>query len=201
MYSPIPEAWARSYLDPELSRSTLVLANGAGALVGIGFYLRQLDAWPVYAWPMLIDSPLGLALVGASLLTLLPFASTREYPAKPSLDLLNTFAFVYALKYGVWTAVALNLQFSLYFPEAWSYFGILFTHLAMVAEAFLLPYYGRTNRWALGVAAAWLLVNDALDYGVGLHPHLRGPAGVLPYVTVALTVGAVALAAYCFDRA
>ena len=54
---------------------------------------------------------------------------------------------------------------------------------------------------ALGVSLLLLLVNDLVDYGLGYHPPLRyEPEVVLPLVTVGLSVGVVALAAWQFDR-
>ena len=88
-------------------------------------------------------------------------------------DVVDTLAFVSLVKYGAWTAVAVNYFFGAYFPAPWAYFGILFTHLVMVGEAFLLPYYARTSKPALAVALAWLLVNDVADYWFGLAPRLR----------------------------
>jgi hypothetical protein len=46
-----------------------------------------------------------------------------------------------------------------------------------------------------------LLANDIVDYGFGFYPPLRyEPSIVVPTLTVALSVGVVALAAWQFDR-
>jgi uncharacterized membrane protein YpjA len=121
------------------------------------------------------------------------------------LAYLHTLAFVWLVKYGLWTAVALSLRPDLYvgFSGAalWDYWGIVFTHLGFVVEAFLIPHYGRTTRGALAFALVASIVNDVFDYGLGYHPPLRYEPGlVLVVATLALSVLSVALAARYFDR-
>jgi len=198
----IPERIAAPYLDVEASRFVLLLVNVGGVIIGLNFYLPQLPANStrfLFEFPLIIDSPLSLFWMIASLLTLWT-VGRRYYPSSPFLDALNTVAFASMVKYGVWTAFTLNYFVAYYGPK--DYFGILFYHLLMVAEAFLLPYYGRTSRFALGVTLVWFAANDVADYGFGLYPHL--PAGVsgpgpLVWVTPLLSVLTVALAWYCLD--
>ncbi|MFB6136281.1 MAG: DUF1405 domain-containing protein [Halobacteriaceae archaeon] len=202
MRTLVPERVARRYLEFEPSLWLLVAANALGILVGLNFYLDQmLQVREVLVWPLLMDSPLAMALLTASLLTFAPVGRFDAYPDSPFLAVLNTVAFASLVKYGLWTALTLNLFFGAYFPAPWAYFGILFTHLVMVGEAFLLPFYARTSRLALGVTALWLVANDVADYGFGLYPHLEvsGP-GPLAWLTPLLTVLSVGLAAYCLDR-
>ena len=153
-----------------------------------------------------------------SLTTLLPHLGkpVRETPLNRPLAYLHTLAFVWLVKYAVWTFLALNLRFSLYFPEVWAYFGILLTHLAFVGEAFLVPHYGATTRGALAFALGALLANDFVDYWLSptlgcvlgapegrcdLYPPLRyDPGLVLPLATVGLSLASVALAAVVFNR-
>ncbi|MFB6078652.1 MAG: DUF1405 domain-containing protein [Halarchaeum sp.] len=199
MRTPIPERIAAPYLDFEVSRFLLLVVNAVGILVGLNFYLPQMRETLVLVWPLVIDSPLSLFWMTASLLTLWGVGRHR-YPASPFLDTLTTVAFASMVKYGVWTAFTLNYYFALYYPDVWSYWGILFTHLVMVGEAFLLPYYGRTSKFALAVTALWFAANDVADYAFGLYPHLRASSpGPLPWVTPLLSLGALALAWYCLD--
>lgn len=196
MRSPVPSRIARRYLTHQSARALLILANAVGIFVGLNFYLEQLRETSLAAWPFVMDSPIALALMSASLLTLAPLRTLEEYPDSLFLEILNTLAFVSLVKYAAWTAMVLHLFFSLYYPDVWSYFGILLTHLMMLFEAFLLPHVARTSRPALAVAAAWLIANDAADYLLGYHPHLRADQlGPVPYLTVGLTVASVALAA------
>ena len=200
--NPIPRRYAREYLERAPSLVWLLLTNLLAVLVGVDYYVRTMPEVSPLLWPFYVDSPTALLLAALSLATLLPNLGWRLDDAPHNLPLayLHTFAFVWLVKYGLWTAVALNLRFELYYPEIWNYWGILITHLGFVLEALLIPRYARTTRGALLAALAALLVNDLIDYGFGLHPPLRYPPGlVLPAITVGLSVGAVALAWALFD--
>jgi len=204
MRTVVPERVAAVYLDGEGSRAILLAANALAILVGLRFYVQgdQLVENSAVVWPVIVDSPLAVAWMTASLLVLSGAGGRAAYRHTWFHDLLDTLAFVSLVKYGLWTVVAVNYQFGAYFPAPWAYFGIAFTHLVMVGEAFLLPYYARTSKPALGVALAWLLVNDVADYGFGLAPRLRGDElGFIPEITVGLTFLSVGLAWYAMDGA
>jgi uncharacterized membrane protein YpjA len=202
--------YAEHYLGNAPSLSTLLVANGAAFLVGVSFYVHSdpsLAALPTFLYPLFGDSPTAIALATLSLATLLPNLGNRvrDAPTNVPLAYLHTFAFVWLVKYGLWTVVALNLRPGLYVgfggAALWDYWGIMLTHLLFVVEAFAIPYYGRTTRRALAAALAALLANDAFDYALGYHPPLRyDPGTPLIVATVALSVGAVYLAHRLFDR-
>jgi len=200
------------YLGNAPSLSTLLVANGAAFLVGVSFYVNSsptsLADLPTFLYPLFADSPAALALVTLSLSTLLPILGRHRVADAPSntpLVYLHTFAFVWLVKYGLWTVVALNLHPGQYFGFAgaalWDYWGIILTHLLFVVEALVIPYYGRTTDRALLAALVALLVNDVFDYALGYHPPLRYDPGVpLILATLSLSVGAVAVAHRLFDR-
>mgnify|MGYP000533686808 CR=1 FL=1 len=207
---PFPERWVQYYLGNGASLGWLLVVDGAAFLLGVSFYvhsnpsLRDLSS---LAYPLFGDSPTALALATLSVATLLPNLGRRvtQAPSNRLLALLHTLAFVWLLKYGLWTAIALNLRPDLYvgFTPAllWEYWGILITHLFFLLHAAVIPYYGKTTREALAAALVLLLVNDAFDYGLGLYPPLRYEAGpLLAGITVVLSVVVVAYAAWAFDR-
>ena len=197
--------WTEYYLGNGPSLVVFLVLNAAAFLVGVSFYVHSdpaLSDLPTFLYPLFGDSPTALALMTLSAATLLPNLGRRvaDAPVNRPLAYLHTLAFVWLVKYGLWTAFTLNYFFNAYYPAVWSYWGILFTHLVMVAEAFLIPYYGRTSRFALGVTACWFVANDVADYAFDLHPHLQtGTTGPLPWVTPLLSLGALALAWYCLD--
>lgn len=199
----VPERWAQYYLGNAPSLVWLLFVNAVGILVGVRYYVETLPAVSTFLWPLYADSPVAVFLMTLSLATLLPFLG-RDLSAVPRtrvLAYLHTLAFVWLVKMGLWTAVALNLEVEAYFPAAWAYFGILLTHLGFVAEAYLIPHYAATTRGALATALVLALLNDALDYGVALHPPLRyEPGVVLPAASVAISVLSVALAGSTIDR-
>ncbi len=207
---PVPERAAQELLGDGFSLSWLLLVNAVAFLVGVRFYVESdpsLREVHTLLWPLFGDSPAAIALATLSLATLLPNLGrrVRDAPVNHPLAYLHTLAFVWLVKYGLWTFVALTLRPDLYvgFSGAalWDYWGIVLTHLGFVAEAYLLPWYGRTTRGALLVALAALLVNDVLDYGFGYYPPLRyDPGVVLVSVTVGLSVLSVVLASRAFGR-
>ncbi|WP_336024989.1 DUF1405 domain-containing protein [Halobellus salinisoli] len=207
---PFPERWVQYYLGNGASLGWLLVVDGAAFLLGVSFYvhsdpsLREISS---LAYPLFGDSPTALALVTLSVATLLSHLGNEitEAPSNRLLALVHTLAFVWLLKYGLWTAIALNLRPDLYvgFTPAllWEYWGILLTHLFFLVHAAVIPYYGKTTREALVAALLLLLVNDAFDYGLGLYPPLRYEAGVLlAGITVALSFVVVGYAAWAFDR-
>jgi len=207
---PIPERWVQYYLGNGASLGWLLVVDGAAFLLGVSFYVHSepsLSELSALAYPLFGDSPTALALAALSVATLLPNLGRRvtDAPSNRVLALLHTLAFVWLVKYGIWTVVALNLRPDLYvgFTPAllYEYWAILLTHLLFLVQAALIPYYGETSREALLTALTLLLVNDAFDYGLGLYPPLRYEAGpLLTGITVALSFVAVGYAAWAFDR-
>ena len=203
---PLPYRYAEAYLSHGPSLVALLVVTSTAFLVGVRFYVDTMPEVSTLLWPLYADSPTAIALVTLSLATLLPNLGRRlrEAPTNRPLSYCHTLAFVWLVKYGLWTAIALNLRPGLYFgfgPAAlYDYWFIIGTHLLFVLLAFAVLHYGRTTRGALGLSLSLLLVNDLADYGLGLHPPLRyEPGWVLPAVTVGLSVGVVALAAWQFD--
>lgn len=204
---PVPERYAESYLSHGPSLVALLTVTATAFLVGVRFYVDTMPAVPTLIWPLYADSPTAIALVTLSLATLLPNLGCRlrTAPINRPLAYLHTLAFVWLVKYGLWTAVALNLRPMRYFgftaSALYDYWFIIGTHLLFVVLAFAILHYGQTTRGALGVALSLLLVNDMVDYGFGLHPPLRyEPGVVLSTLTVGLSVSVVVLAAWQFER-
>lgn len=199
----IPRRYARYYLENAPSLVWLVAVNALAILVGVRFYVETLPEVPTFLWPLYADSPTALFLMTASLVTL--FANLgdplEEVAHNRVLAYLHTLAFVWLVKYGLWTVLALHLGFWEYFPSLNDYWFIVITHLAFVLEAYLIPHYGKTTPGALALALVLLLANDVFDYGLGYHPPLEYEPGLaLALGTVALSVASVALAARAFDR-
>jgi len=205
---PFPDRWVEYYLGNGPSLGWLLVANAVAVLVGLSFYVPTMPGVNLFLWPLYADSPTALVLATLSLATLLPRLGrgpVRSAPSNRALALLHTLAFVWLVKYAVWTVVALNVRPDPYLgfsgAALWDYWGIILTHLAFLAEAYLLPHYGETSRAALAVSLVALLANDAVDYGLGLHPPLRyEPGWLLATVTVGLSLASVGLAALSFDR-
>lgn len=204
---PVPKATAAAYLSHGPRLVLLLVATSVAFLVGIEFYAETLPTVPTLLWPLYADSPMAIALATLSLATLVPNLGNRleEAPINRPLAYLHTLAFVWLVKYGLWTVLALNRRVDLYIgfdgSALYAYWFILLTHLLFVVLAFAILQYGKTTPKALALALGLLLLNDIVDYGLGYHPPLRyEPGVVLPTLTVGLSVGVVALAAWQFDR-
>lgn len=200
----IPERWAADLGTP-FTLTWLLVVNAVAFLVGVRFYVETFAEVPTLLWPLYADSPTAIALATLALATLLPNLGRHpnRTPANRPLAYLYTFAFVWLVKFGLWTGVALTLRPELYLFAAgalWEYWGIVITHLLFVAEAFLFPHAGTTTPGALGSALVLLLANDVFDYAFGYHPPLRyEPGVVLPTLTVALSFLSVGLAWWAFE--
>lgn len=199
----IPRTYARYYLENAPSLLWLLGVNTLAMLVGVRFYVETMPEVPTFLWIFYLDSPAALFLAILSLTILLANLGNplEKLPQNRALVYLHTLAFVWLVKYGLWTFVALNLGFSSYFPDLYDYWFIVITHLAFVLEAYLIPHYGKTTKGALALSLTLLLLNDLLDYGFGYHPPLRYEPGlVLPVLTVCLSLLSVWLASRAFDR-
>ena len=199
----IGRRYARYYLENAPSLVWLVAVNAAAMLVGVRFYVETMPGVFTFLWPLYADSPAALFLTTLSLVTL--FANLgrplEEVAQNRVLAYLHTLAFVWLVKYGLWTVLALHLGFWQYFPSINDYWFIVLTHLGFVLEAYLIPHYGRTTPGALAFALVLLFVNDLYDYGFGYHPPLEYEPGLtLALGTVGLSVASVVLAARTFDR-
>ncbi|QKG93879.1 DUF1405 domain-containing protein [Halorubrum salinarum] len=177
--------------------------------VGVAYYAPTAGQVPVPLWPLYADSAVAVALGGAVLASLVATVRrggdvTADAPASRPLAYLHTLAFVWLVTFGLWPLVSLNLAFGEYVaaPDAWIYYwGVIGTHLLFVGLALLFPVFGRTTRGALATALTLGVANVVLDYGLGYHPPLLyEPGPLLAAATLAIAVGAVALAARSFPR-
>ena len=149
----------------------VVAANLAGTAFGFWYYRFQFAATPVAAWPVVPDSPVATLFIGLSLAA---WRLERDFDVALGgwTGALHALAFFGCIKLGGWTPY---VQVFLNGPEgiaAWLYYFLILSHLAMVAEAFLIHRYFDFPVWAVAVAAVWYGFNDLVDYFV---PVVGGP--------------------------
>jgi len=192
-------------------RSLAVVCAFTGFMLAVGtwYYAPTADAVPVPLWPLYADSAVAVALGGAVLAGIVPTVRrggdvTVDTPVSRASAYLQTVAFVWLVQFGVWPLVSLNLAFGRYVaaPDAWLYYwGVIGTHLLFVGLALLFPAFGRTTPGALAAALGLGVANVGVDYWVGYHPPLLYEPGLgLAAATLAIAVGAVALASRSFRR-
>ncbi|WP_459192286.1 DUF1405 domain-containing protein [Halosimplex sp. J119] len=153
----------------------IALVNLVGTLFGFWYYAGQptdlappllggqLGAASPAAYPLIPDSPVATMFIGLSLL-----AWRLDIEADP----LHMLAFFGCIKLGLWTPyVQLVLNGSAGIAP-WLYWFLIFSHLAMAVEAFLIHRYASFSVGSVAVALAWYGFNDVVDY---FWPLLDGP--------------------------
>ncbi|MFB6299150.1 MAG: DUF1405 domain-containing protein [Halobacteriales archaeon] len=120
---------------------------------------------PLLMWPFVPDSPT------ATLFIALSFASWRLGQAR---EWLSALAFFGCIKLGLWTPYILVLFKDAFSYQHWAMYNFLvWSHLAMVLQAFVIHRYSDFPVRAVLVAVLWYGFNDLVDYFVPLvgKPH------------------------------
>ncbi|WP_220184104.1 DUF1405 domain-containing protein [Thermoactinomyces mirandus] len=149
--------------------AVLFVINLLGTFYGFYWYKNQLN-WtePKYLNIFVPDSPTASAFF---CLVLLCYLFYRRSP------LLEAFASITLFKYGIWAVIMIVwggwLDSRPFFESlTWQHWMLIGSHLAMALQALLYaPYY--TYRWReIMIVGGWMLLNDALDYLLDIHPWL-----------------------------
>lgn len=144
----------------------LLVINVLGSLYGFYWYREQLAATPFYLWLFVPDSPLSTTLFSAALLFDL-IGATRI--------LFNVLACTVSIKYGIWAVIMISNYWSSNGPVAPTETMLWLSHLGMAAEGAI---FLKTYKFGIHVVLAvgiWMLINDLMDYLIGLHPYLFMP--------------------------
>ena len=152
----------------------LVAVNLAGTAFGFWYYRFQLAVTPTVMWPFVPDSPLATLFIALSL---------AAWRLDVDVPWLHALAFFGCIKLGFWTPYVqlfVNGQGSV---PTWLYQFLVWSHLAMTLEAFLVHRYAEFPVRAVAVAVVWYGFNDLVDYFVPLigdyhHTLLRAEAVV-----------------------
>jgi uncharacterized membrane protein YpjA len=152
----------------------LLIVNGLGTIYGYFWYgnqivytIREMSPWLL---PFVPDSPTASLFFTLALIYLLVYGEDRG--GGRLRGIIEALAVVTSVKYGVWAVWMIVMGYMQGDTAQWQEYMLMISHLGMAAEALL---YARffTYRWpALAAAAVWTLVNDALDYGIGIYPWL-----------------------------
>jgi uncharacterized membrane protein YpjA len=188
----------------------IALINLVGIAYGFYYYREQFGITPWWWWPLVPDSPLAVLWAELALLA---------YWLKRQSAVLDALAFVGNVQVGLWTCYVLlayapsfgTLDFLAGGPVRLNTV-LLVGHLGMAVLALIFVQGLRARRArsprsalvGIGVAAAYYLVNDVIDYfgpdyvgrGCGLRPYTVpcDPAmePLLAAVTLGLTLAAAA---------
>jgi len=154
----------------------IALLNLAGTAFGFWYYgfqpvptstptiTGQFAIEPVVAWPIVPDSPVATLFIALSLI-----AWRLDFDA----PWLHAMAFFGCIKLGLWTPYVQYFVNGLGSTPLWLYHFLIWSHLAMAVEAFLIYRYSDFPVGAVAVATAWYLFNDIVDYFLPLvgEPH------------------------------
>lgn len=165
----------------------LVIINLLGTAYGFYFYGDQLRETSMLLWLFVADSPLSTLGVAAAV-AWRKLGTGNKY--------LDAYAFLANLKYGLWTVTVLLIYFNGYtsINSTSLYLFLLFSHLGMAVQAFLLTDLELRPVALFGV---FFLLNDLIDYSIEIHPFVPSES-VLMAATAAfsLTVLSVVVAVY-----
>ncbi|SDY87803.1 Uncharacterized membrane protein YpjA [Evansella caseinilytica] len=139
----------------------LLVINIGGTIYGFIWYEGQLAVTPGKFLIFVPDSPTA-SLMFCFVLT--AFLFRKNWP------LLEAFAAVTLLKYGVWAVVMIVAAVLAGDTLTWKQSMLIVSHLGMAVQGLLYSPYYRIKLWHLGVIAAWTLLNDFIDYYYGMHP-------------------------------
>lgn len=173
--------WFVRQLDRRCFLYVLLTVNFLGSIYGYYWYKNQLEATPVYWLPFVPDSPTASA---AFTLVLFLYLFNKRSP------FWEAFAGVTLFKYGVW-AVSMILAGAVLsdkpFLESlvWTDWMLMVSHLGMAVEGILYSRLFIFGRKEILLVGGWTVLNDVMDYGVGIHPWLPlSMAGTEPVVAL-----------------
>ncbi|MCL5057404.1 MAG: DUF1405 domain-containing protein [Actinobacteria bacterium] len=148
----------------------LILAiNIPGSVYGYYWYAEQLASTPKRLLLFVPDSPLATTLL--SFVLILALLGHRNL-------FFSLLALAACIKYGLWAAVVISDFWLGGGAVGWETVLLWFSHLGMAAQGviymragpFVFPARGMAR--AAAVVSAWMLLNDFMDYHLGIHPYL-----------------------------
>ena len=143
----------------------IIAVNLLGTAFGFYYYGPQLSRTPPEMWIFVPDSPI------ATLFIALALASWKLGHSQEWLIALAFFGNIILGGWTVWVHVAFWEQFG-YLHPAMRHF-LIWSHAAMVLQAFVLHRIGEFTPRAVGVATLWYAVDTIVDYFVPLRGNLH----------------------------
>jgi uncharacterized membrane protein YpjA len=193
------KVWWRFWME-QLDRRwflwSMLVINALGSVYGFYWYHLQLQMTKGWLKLFVPDSPTASTLFT---LVLLLYIMGRRSP------LLEAFAAVTLFKYGIW-AVAMILLSAWVAPAPffqalhWTDWMLMTSHLGMAAEAVLYSRFFTYRPLHLVLAGVWVLLNDAIDYGLDIHPWLPPWLQYLDHPIAVFTVGLSVVSLALFAR-
>jgi uncharacterized membrane protein YpjA len=143
----------------------IVAVNLAGTAFGFYYYGFQLSRTPVEMWVFVPDSPV------ATLFVALALAAWKLGHPQEWLTALAFFGNIILGGWTVWVHLAFFEQFGYLHPAMRQF--LIWSHAAMVLQAFVLHRIGDFSPRAIAVATGWYAVDTTLDYFVPVRGELH----------------------------
>lgn len=143
----------------------IVAINLAGTAFGFYYYGFQLARTPLEMWIFVPDSPIATLFIALALATW-KLGHPQEW-----LIALAFFGNIILGGWTVWVHVAFWEQFGFLHPAMRQF--LIWSHAAMVLQAFVLHRIGDFPPWAVGVATAWYAIDTTVDYFVPIRGDLH----------------------------
>lgn len=139
----------------------LLAINIGGTIYGYIWYKNQLAITPTKFLIFVPDSPTASLFF---CFVLIAFLLKKNWP------LIEAFAAVTLLKYGIWAVVMIVAAAMAGDILNWKQYMLIASHIGMAVQGLLYAPYYRIKLWHLIVVALWTLHNDFIDYFFGMHP-------------------------------
>ncbi|WP_338131270.1 DUF1405 domain-containing protein [Cohnella rhizosphaerae] len=121
---------------------------------------------------------------------------------------VEALAVVTSIKYGVWATVIIFASAAYGSPIVWQDWMLIVSHLSMAVCAVLYGRFFLYGMVAVGLAAAWTLLNDIVDYSFGVYPSLPQSlderlvgVAIFTFALTVFSVGAAAIVSQANRRA
>ena len=143
----------------------IVAINLLGTAFGFYYYGFQFSRTPVEMWLFVPDSPVATLFIALALATW-KLGHPREW-----LIALAFFGNIILGGWTVWVHLAFWAEFSYLHPAMRQF--LIWSHAAMVLQAFVLHRIGEFSPGAVAVATAWYALDTTVDYFVPVRGDLH----------------------------
>lgn len=143
----------------------IVAINLLGTAFGFYYYGFQLAQTSIELWPFVPDSPVATLLIALALATW-KLGHPQEW-----LIAAAFFGNVILGGWTVWVHLAFWEQFSYLHPAMRQF--LIWSHAAMVLQAFVLHRIGSFPPWSVAIATLWYGIDTVLDYFIPVRGELH----------------------------
>lgn len=181
----------------------IMITNILGSAYGYYWYAGQLAATQVKLWPFVPDSPLSTTMFSVVLILSLLGRNSPFFSA---------LAYTGCIKYGLWAVIIISDYWIGGGPVEYKVAMLWVSHLGMAAQGavYLRTINSQFNKHfsgpslsgaAVAGVATWMVLNDFLDYRLGIYPYLylQRQEGLAAFSAVSLSGVLLVLLVYMWS--